>query len=248
MMSRSSKDKIRQSVSTSFSGQKIKYFLSKWPNIATDLIILLLPDNKTSKSHYILVRDLSRLVAGRTKAHDKAHVEVATPTDWNSIKRLSWPGSTRLFWPGSARLSDLVRQGFLDPVREGQTRDWDWTEKKVTTTRQSRQCTERSVEWRPTTLVVLVRLELSSTRRRSLLRLSTRSSLAVPGALNRMFSGRRWTQCSLPGLDGCRTRLGRSERFDRRLNISTDIWTCWDYLHGPLPRLLRAINWVNITD
>ena len=34
-----------------------------------------------------------------------------TPTDWNSVKRLSWPGSTRLSWPGSTRLSDLVRQG-----------------------------------------------------------------------------------------------------------------------------------------
>ena len=36
--------------------------------------LLLLHDNKTSKSHYTLVRDLSRLVAGRTKTHVKAHV------------------------------------------------------------------------------------------------------------------------------------------------------------------------------
>ena len=36
--------------------------------------LLLSHDNKTSKSHYTLVRDLSRLVAGRTKTHAKAHV------------------------------------------------------------------------------------------------------------------------------------------------------------------------------
>ena len=36
--------------------------------------LLLLHDNKISKSHYTLVRDLSRLVAGRTKARSKAHV------------------------------------------------------------------------------------------------------------------------------------------------------------------------------
>ena len=36
--------------------------------------LLLLHDTKTTKSHYTLVRDLSRLVAGRTKTHAKAHV------------------------------------------------------------------------------------------------------------------------------------------------------------------------------
>ena len=36
--------------------------------------LLLLHDNKTSKSHYTLVRDLSILVAGRTKTHAKACV------------------------------------------------------------------------------------------------------------------------------------------------------------------------------
>ena len=36
--------------------------------------LLLLHDNKTSKSHYTLVRDLSRLVAGCTKARSKAHI------------------------------------------------------------------------------------------------------------------------------------------------------------------------------
>ena len=36
--------------------------------------LFLLHDNKTSKSHYTLVRDLSRLVFGRTKAYSKAHV------------------------------------------------------------------------------------------------------------------------------------------------------------------------------
>ena len=34
--------------------------------------LLLLHDNKTSKSHYTLVRDLFRLVAGHTKARSKA--------------------------------------------------------------------------------------------------------------------------------------------------------------------------------
>ena len=161
---------------------------------------------------------------------------------------------------------DLVRQGSLDLVRQDSL-IWfdkalltrfekvrhsmeDWAEKKFTTTRQSRQYTKGSVEWRSITLVVLLRLELSSTRRKSLLRLSTRRSLSVPGARNRTFSERRWTQCTHPGFDGCTARLGRSERFDRRLNISTDVCTCWDFLHGPLcpsPHLLRAISWVNIT-
>ena len=36
--------------------------------------LLLLHDNKTSKSHYTLVGDLARLVFGRTKARSKAHV------------------------------------------------------------------------------------------------------------------------------------------------------------------------------
>ena len=36
--------------------------------------LLLLHDNKTSKSHYTLVRDLARFVFGRTKARSNAHV------------------------------------------------------------------------------------------------------------------------------------------------------------------------------
>ena len=42
--------------------------------------LLLLHDNKTSTSHYTLVRDLSSFVAGRTKAHTKAHVCLYCPT------------------------------------------------------------------------------------------------------------------------------------------------------------------------
>ena len=51
-----------------------------------------------------------------------ASVEVATHIDWNSVKRL------------------LTRFEKIRHTTE------DWAEKKVTKTRQSRQCTERSVE------------------------------------------------------------------------------------------------------
>ena len=41
---------------------------------------------------------------------------------------------------------DLVRQGSLDPFEKVRHTTEDWAEKKVTTTRQSKQYTERSVE------------------------------------------------------------------------------------------------------
>ena len=54
--------------------QALPFQVTEYRDRPLHINLLLLHDNKTSKSHYTLVRDLSRLVAGRTKAHDKAHV------------------------------------------------------------------------------------------------------------------------------------------------------------------------------
>ena len=157
-------------------------------------------------------------------------VYVMTSTDWNSVKRLSWPGSTRLSWrlswPGSrtsyTRRRIEQRRTMRRPGRWGRTLE------------------EALNDGRPR-WSFFVRLEHSSTRRLNLLRLSTRTSLAVPPALNRTFCRRRWTRCSHPRLDDC------AANWDG-LNISTEVWTCWDYLRGTLRPLLRAINWVTITN
>ena len=54
--------------------QALSLQVTKYRDRPHHVNLLLLLDNKTSKSHYTLVRDLSRLIAGRTKACSKAHV------------------------------------------------------------------------------------------------------------------------------------------------------------------------------
>ena len=177
-------------------------------------------------------------------------VEVVTPTDWNSVTRLSWPGLTRLSWPGSTRLSWPGSTRLSWP---GSTRlSWPGSRRSDTRRRIGQRRTirrpgsrgrtlEGSVEWRSITLAVFVRLKHFSTRRLNCwdyLRgplwpfheLSTGRSVDVVG-LGAAIRG--WT-IALPNWDG--------------LNISTDVWTCWNYLHGPLRPLLRAINWATITN